>query len=791
MNLRIIRLLLTALASVLLAGCSGTPGGRGAPEAHQGVLRLQSVPAEPVALAGEWSFSWQRFEVPDWAGAPPGPFIRVPQDWNDQPDSGKPAGPEGWGTYRLRVDCPAGQRLALLVPSERTSLRLYANGERIATQGQPGVSPATTRAAVNDRNVITRQVDCPLRLTAHVANYDHRAGGLVRPFLAGSTPTLAAWREARIVRETLLLGAYGITGFVTFIFWLGRRREPLPLVFTLLCACLIVYTDISGERLLLRLWTSELGWATAVRIEYLTRIAALGLFVLTLFGLYPDRLPRRLVMAVLVLCGLFTALVVTTPAGVYSVYAAGGQAISIVLGALAGWFLFRRTGRGTEVRILLLGLVAVLVSLAIDLVMLDAASTRSPVTPVGFALFLLSPAWIMGRRLGLAAYHAERSRALEESARLREDVDRISRHDLRTPLAGIVGAARLMAQDQRLAPDQQAQVVAVRDAALRALEMVNLSLGLYRMEAGTYELRPEVVDLAGVTERVARDLAALTTSTGVTLHIEPAPGGAAMLAWAEETLCYSILANLVRNAIEATPAGGEVRVTLQAGDPVRVLVHNPTEIPQAMAGRIFQKYATAGKAGGTGLGTYSARLMARAQGGEVELASRTGAGTTLVVSLPRAAPAMVSAMSTPLPLPAPAPLAPVQVLVADDDPMTRMIAERVLAQAGHEVRTVADGRAALAAAAQQWPDLVLMDAEMPVMGGLEAVRLLRETQAQAGRPPCRVLLISAHDDEAHVRSALEAGADGCMAKPLEARVLLAEAALLRPAVARPGRSVAG
>lgn len=76
---------------------------------------------------------------------------------------------------------------------------------------------------------------------------------------------------------------------------------------------------------------------------------------------------------------------------------------------------------------------------------------------------------------------------------------------------------------------------------------------------------------------------------------------------------------------------------------------------------------------------------------------------------------------------------------------------------------------------------------MPVMGGLEAVRLLREAQSQAGHPPCRVLLISAHDDEAHVRSAMEAGADGCMAKPLEARVLLAEAALLRPAVARPGR----
>lgn len=784
MNLRIVWLLLMTLASAWLAGCAEAAARSGAddgpPRARQGVIRLVTMPAEPLALAGEWGFSWQRFDSPDWAGAPPAPFIQAPQDWNDQPDAGKPGGPEGFGTYKLRLDCPSGQSLALLVPSERTALRLYANGELVASQGQPGTSAAATRAAVNNRNVITRPLACPVRLTVHVANYDHRAGGLVRPILAGSTTLLQAWREARIVRETLLLGAYGITGFVTLMFWFGQRRAPLPLAFTLLCVCLAVYTDISGERLLLRLWGPDLAWAAAVRIEYLTRIAALGLFMITLHGLYPQRVPRWLLGAVLALCAGTALLVATTPARVYSVYAASGQAMSLVLGVLAGWYLLRRGARGAEVRILLVGLVAVLVTLGIDLALLDAASVRSPVAPIGFALFLLSPAWIMGRRLGLAAYYAERSRALEETARLREDVDRISRHDLRTPLAGIVGTARQMAADARLAPDQREQVTSVRDAALRALEMVNLSLGLYRMEAGTYDLRPEVVDLSGVMARVARDLAALAESRGVRLVVEePLEGGEAR-AWGEEMLCYSILANLVRNAVEATPAGAQVSVSIVAGDPSRLIVHNPGEIPAGMAGRLFQKYATEGKPGGTGLGLYSARLMARAQGGDVELATSEGAGTTLVLSLPAAAdPEEAGRAPTVAP---PAQSRPADVLVVDDDPVSRLIAERVLAQAGHSVRLAADGQAGLDAALNRWPDVVLMDAEMPVMHGLDAVRRLREEQARGNRPPCIVFLVSAHDDESHREQARAAGADDCLPKPLDATRLLARMDALR----RPG-----
>src|SRR5690606_15268110 len=129
--------------------------------------------------------------------------------------------------------------------------------------------------------------------------------------------------------------------------------------------------------------------------------------------------------------------------------------------------------------------------------------------PVGFALFLLSPAVVIARRLSAALNAEERSRTLEENARLREDVERMSRHDLKTPLNSILGITRLLREDTHLAAEQRELVGVLQRAGLRMLEMVNLSLGLFKMETGSYEFQPQAVDLREVVGRVLVDLHSL------------------------------------------------------------------------------------------------------------------------------------------------------------------------------------------------------------------------------------------------------------------------------------------
>ncbi|MEF2229697.1 MAG: sensor histidine kinase [Pseudodesulfovibrio sp.] len=94
--------------------------------------------------------------------------------------------------------------------------------------------------------------------------------------------------------------------------------------------------------------------------------------------------------------------------------------------------------------------------------------------------------------------------------------------------------------------------------------------------------------------------------------------------------------NLVKNAIEASPREGYVTINCQT-EPgaVRIIIHNAGAVPEAIRGRFFEKYATMGKSCGTGLGTYSAQLIAKAHGGHIELATSEADGTTVSISLPR------------------------------------------------------------------------------------------------------------------------------------------------------------
>src|SRR5205085_5386964 len=151
---------------------------------------------------------------------------------------------------------------------------------------------------------------------------------------------------------------------------------------------------------------------------------------------------------------------------------------------------------------------------------------------------MLSPAVVIARRLSHALNAEERNRTLEENARLREDVERMSRHDLKTPLNSILGAARLLRDDPRLPADQRELVDVLQHAGRRMLEMVNLSLGLFRMEMGSYGFVPQAVDLREVVTRVLVDLHSAAEANAVTLHLHGSDRSPVHVR-GEEPLCYS------------------------------------------------------------------------------------------------------------------------------------------------------------------------------------------------------------------------------------------------------------
>jgi len=361
--------------------------------------------------------------------------------------------------------------------------------------------------------------------------------------------------------------------------------------------------------------------------------------------------------------------------------------------------------------------------------------------------------------------------ALRESIRLREEVERMSRHDLKTPLNSVIAVSRLLRQTAKLSREDEELLGIVERAGYRVLSMVNLSLDLFRMEQGSYQFRAQAIDLSEVARKVAADLESQAASKEVVINLKQSGHS---VARAEEVLSYSMLANLVKNAIEAAPERSAVTVTVEgAGESVSMHVHNEGEISPSVRPNFFEKYVTTGKHGGVGLGAYSARLMARVQEGEITMHSELEAGTTISVRLraadaekrPAAAPTGSSAERLPE-------LPPLKVLVVDDDEFNRLVFRRMLPSPPLELTMAVNGRAALDAAARDWPDVVLLDLEMPVMDGYEAAGRLRKMQALL-KQPLRILAISSNDDPRSIERALNSGCDDYLVKPAPRETLWA------------------
>lgn len=221
---------------------------------------------------------------------------------------------------------------------------------------------------------------------------------------------------------------------------------------------------------------------------------------------------------------------------------------------------------------------------------------------------------------------------------LREDVERMTRHDLKTPLGAVINLPDLILADGNLTPDQRDSLTLIRDSGRRMLNMINMSFDLFRMEQGTYVLKPGNVDLLRLVRAILEELRSLRESRLVTVRLRAngeEPGvGDVFLARGEEMLLYCLVSNLIKNALEASPRDGIVTVALSRDQGTVLSVANQGAVPLAVRETFFEKYATSGKEEGTGLGTYSIRLIAQVHGGSAAMRTSEQDGTTVTVRLP-------------------------------------------------------------------------------------------------------------------------------------------------------------
>ena len=357
-------------------------------------------------------------------------------------------------------------------------------------------------------------------------------------------------------------------------------------------------------------------------------------------------------------------------------------------------------------------------------------------------------------------------------------------HELRTPLHGLLGMLSLLKDSPR--DPQAADWMATADeSAQHLLRLLDDILDLSKLESGALALTPSPVMLALLLREVRSLLQPAASAKGLTLHatLDPALPDTVLL---DATRVRQVLFNLLANAIKYSDAGAIVlhgRLLAPEGQPPTLefeVADTGIGMDSETVSRLFRRFSRtespgARRHGGTGLGLAISRNLARLMGGEIMVRSTPGAGSVFSLRCPLQAAAASAAPSATIDRPAGRPL---QVLVAEDHPVSQLYIATLLGRLGHHTRLVDNGLQALRvlqaqAAGTDGPplDLVLMDAHMPTMDGVAATAAIRALPAPAGRVCILALTADVFADTR--QRCLAAGAAEVATKPLSRDALRA------------------
>ncbi|MGP8246850.1 MAG: ATP-binding protein [Bryobacteraceae bacterium] len=356
-------------------------------------------------------------------------------------------------------------------------------------------------------------------------------------------------------------------------------------------------------------------------------------------------------------------------------------------------------------------------------------------------------------------------------------------HEIRTPMTGIIGFADLLSATP-LSSDQQDYVENIRSSAYALLALINDILDLSKIEAGRLELESAPVDLRRLVENAVGLLAVPAAEKHLRLAFTIDPSTPAAIL-TDASRLRQVLVNLLGNAVKFTNQG-EVSLSLAAGKEkdgshrIDFAVRDTGPgIPPEHRQRIFESFrqvdaSISRKFGGTGLGLAISRSIVRQMGGSIEVESQEGCGSTFRFSIPAWAVARSEVASVRKPAlgrARAAAVTPLRMLVAEDNPINRKLAQAVLRELGYQPDFAANGVEAFDRVALHDYDVVLMDVQMPEMDGLETTRRIR-AECPPERQPRIIAMTAAAFPEDRTRC-LDAGMDDYVSKPMNMEELIA------------------
>ena len=379
----------------------------------------------------------------------------------------------------------------------------------------------------------------------------------------------------------------------------------------------------------------------------------------------------------------------------------------------------------------------------------------------------------------------------EERSRNKDSFLRSMSHELRTPLNAVLSCTEAMREGVygELDDAQLEAVRSIRTSGKHLLTLINDVLDVSKIEAGCLELDAFPTGVQSLCDSVVQIVRSSAEAKDISVSLTV--DDHSQVIHADPLRVRQILINLLGNAIKFTPGGGsvglDVRRELREDAMVFRVWDTGPGISSAYADVIFDPFVQADEGRvsgriGSGLGLGLARQLAELHGGQVHVRGFDGPGTTMDLVLPVGEVGPVLQED---------PLATSEWFLAEEEPMEDGQVERVLiaedtdsnfqhtrdllVSLGYEVERAHNGQEAVDSCQLRCPDVVLMDIDMPVMNGLDAIRLLREDEQTRDVP---IIAVTAVANIVDARACMQAGASATLPKPFALRSLMSTMSLL-------------